>query len=288
MIPTLLITLREVIEASLVVATILGILTKLNQKESVKTVWVATASALLVSFLLVFGGSTMGIHIQKLYEGNYEPVIEGTLYTISAFFVTWAVFVLHKHFSRKKMHMLQHVKETIAHNQRRGIFMLTFTAVLREGIEIVLFLSTMYLTATQPAILGGFALGIVGGLVVSGVLFFGTVRMPVYYAFRATSFLLILFAGGLLARGIGEFVEFIPMAVLPTLTFGFLPDATSLAGAIIQTLFGVTRTMHATAAVSYVLYIFLMHRRVFVRSRYSTPGPEELKPGFLRGRGSRC
>src|SRR5690348_13814510 len=203
MIPTLLITLREVIEASLIVATILGILTKLHQRESIKTVWFATASALLVSFLLVFGGSTIGINVQQIYQGNSEPIIEGILFIASAFFVTWAVFVLHKHFARKKMHILQKVKETIAVDERRGIFMLTFTAVLREGIEIVLFLSTLYLTTTRPAILGGFTLGVISGLVISGVLFFGTIRMPIFYTFRATSFLLIIFAGGLLARGIG-------------------------------------------------------------------------------------
>ena len=157
MIPTLLITLREVIEASLIVATILGILVKLHQKESIKTVWIATASALIISFLLVFAGSAIGLNIQKLYAGHAEPLIEGTLFIVSAFFVTWAVFVLHKHFARKIMHMLQRVKETIARDEKRGIFFLTFTAVLREGVEIALFLSTMYLTSSPTAIIMGFA-----------------------------------------------------------------------------------------------------------------------------------
>ncbi len=266
MIPTLLITLREVIEASLIVATILGILVKLNQKESIRTVWIAAASALVVSFLLVFGGASVGINIQKLYAGNFEPLVEGILFILSAFFVTWAVFVLHKHFAREKMHMLQKVKETIARDEKRGIFFLTFTAVLREGIEIVLFLSTMYLTTNPSAIIAGFAGGVTLGIVVSLLFFFGTVRLPIYWAFRTTSFLLILFAAGLLARGMGEFLEVIPVPVLPTLTFAFLPTTSTLAGGLIQTMFGISRTMHASAAICYTAYIFFMHRRVFVRS----------------------
>lgn len=266
MIPTLLITLREVIEASLIVATILGILVKLNQKESIRIVWSAAASALAVSFLLVFAGSSIGVNVQKLYRGPSEPLSEGILFIVSAFFVTWAVFVLHKHFARKKMHILQQVKDTLARDENRGIFFLTFTAVLREGIEIVLFLSTMYLTSSPPAIIAGFAGGVTLGLLVSLLFFSATIRMPVYYAFRVTSFLLIIFAGGLLARGIGEFVEFIPIPMLPTLTFTFLPMTSTFLGGLIQTMFGITRNMHATAAISYITYIFIMHRRVFLRS----------------------
>lgn len=227
MIPTLLITLREVIEASLIVATILGMLTKAKLKNHIKTVWVATSAALAISFFLVFGGSMIGVNIQQIYTATTE----GILYIVSAFFITWAVFFLHNQFGRKKMHLLQTMKETIA---RRGIFMLTFTAVLREGIEIALFLSTVYLTSRPVAIITGFAGGIVLGILISALFFSATVRMPVYWAFRATSFLLIIFAGQLLAKGVGEFR------------------------------FNTIQTLPALAGLT---YIFLMHRWVFVRSR---------------------
>ena len=269
MIPTLLITLREVIEASLIVATILGILTKLKQREHIRTVWSAAVWALLVSFLLVFGGSTIGVNIQKLYEGELEPLIEGVLFITSAFFVTWAVFVIHKQFARKKIHLLEHVKRLVGKSEQRGIFMLTFTAVFREGIEIVLFLSTMYLTSSPTAIIAGFAGGVVLGLCVSFLFFSAAVRLPVYYAFRATSYLLILFAAGLLARGLGEFLEVLPVPLLPTFTVGFLPSSSTFAGGMIKTLFGVTQSMNALQLISYSLYMYIMHWWVFVRPRYS-------------------
>lgn len=227
MIPALLITLREVIEASLIVATILGILSKLNKPNEIRTVWAATIAALIASFLLVFGGATIGVNIQKFYTDTTE----GMLYIISAFFVTWAVFFLHNQFGRKKMHLLQTMKESIA---GRSIFFLTFTAVFREGIEIALFLSTIYLTNTPFAIMTGFAAGLLFGIGISYLFFSATIRMPVYYAFRVTSALLIVTAGGLLARGIEEF----PIHVVATLP-----------------------------AIVCLTYIFIMHRWVFVRSR---------------------
>lgn len=227
MIPAFLITLREVIEASLIVATILGVLTNLHQDKKIKTVWSATACALAASFLLVFFGSTLGVNIQKIYT----PATEGFLSILSAFFITWAVFTLHNRFARKKMHLLSRMKETI---KQDGIFLFTFTSVFREGIEIALFLSTQYVTNVPLAVITGFAGGIAAGIFISLLFFYGTIHMPVFWAFRATSYLLILVAGISLARGLSEFH---------------------------------VQTITTIPAIAGLTYIFLMHRWVFVRSR---------------------
>jgi high-affinity iron transporter len=107
MLPAFLITLREVIEASLIVATILGILTKLNQTKGIKTVWFATIAAALVSVSLLGIGSVLGIKVQELYSGKTEEFIEGVLMVISAIFITWAVFFLHNYFGKYKTQLLQ-------------------------------------------------------------------------------------------------------------------------------------------------------------------------------------
>src|SRR3989304_8941748 len=102
MLPSFLITFREVIEAALIVATILGILTKLGRKKEIKTVWLATAAAAAVSVLLLLAGSIAGIKIQENYSGPTEEFIEGILMLVSAVFITWAVFFLHNYFGRYK------------------------------------------------------------------------------------------------------------------------------------------------------------------------------------------
>ena len=113
MLPAFLITFREVIEASLIVATILGILVKLGQTKSIKTVWLATGAAALLSILLLGVGSLFGLEVQKIYSGRVEEFIEGVLMTLSAVFITWAVFFLHKYFSQYKVKLLQKVKATV-------------------------------------------------------------------------------------------------------------------------------------------------------------------------------
>ena len=268
MLAALLITLREVIEASLIVATILGILTKLGHTKSMKTVWLATGAAFAASICILLAGSLLGLKIQELYTGKTEAAIEGVFLVLSAAFITWAVFFLHTYFARKKVLLLQKVKATLETQEQEGIFLLVFSAVFREGLEIVLFLSTMYLSSKPLPILGGFTLGLLLGLTVSFSLFSATLRMPVFHAFRATSGLLILFAAGMLARGIGEFMEVGTLswiARLPSVSFAFLPMDSSFFGHMIETIFGITRSMHATQLVAYLSYISLMTWWVFFR-----------------------
>lgn len=266
MIPAFLITFREVIEATLIVATILGVLYKLNQTSSIKTVWRATGLAILVSVLLLAAGSMFGVKMQEVYSGATEDMIEGILMIVSAVFITWAVFFLHNYFTQYKIKLLQKIQSSLEANQQKGLFILVFTAVFREGFEIVLFLSTIYFASDPISIFTGFGLGIIGGLGVSLLFFNATLKMPVYYAFRVTSVLLILFAAGLLARGVHEFAEagFIPE--IGHMVFAFIPAKGTVAGDIIKSMFGITQKMDYIQASLYTIYTLGMTWYVFFRN----------------------
>lgn len=265
MLPAFLITFREVIEASLIVATILGILVKLKQIKGIKTVWMATGSATFVSVLLLGIGSLLGLEVQKIYSGKTEEFIEGLLMIISAVFITYAVFFLHKYFSRYKVRLLQKVKDTVEKEEQRGLFILVFTAVFREGFEIVLFLSTIYFSSNPQQIFTGFAGGLIGGLIISFALFSATLRMPVYYAFRISSILLILFAAGLLARGVHEFAEAGVVPELAKMTLPFIPHSGSFVADMVKAVFGITKKMDIIQVSLYVCYTAVMSWYVFFR-----------------------
>lgn len=267
MLPSFLITFREVIEATLIVATILGILVKLKQYKSIKTAWIATGTATLLCIGLLIGGSIAGVKIQELYTGSLEAVVEGILMMTSAIFITWAVFFLHTYFAQYKTRLLTKIKSTVEVQEQKGLFILVFTAVFREGFEIVLFLSTIYLSSKPEQILAGFSIGMLSGLLVSFALFKSTLKMPVYYAFRVTSILLILFAAGLLARGVHEFAE---AGILPELlktNLTPIPASNTFAGDMIKSLFGIRRSMDLTQIMVYISYILFMNWWLFVRPR---------------------
>lgn len=272
MLPAFLITFREVIEASLIVATVLGILVKLKQTKGIKTVWVATGVATLLSVILLGMGSILGLRVQEIYEKN-EPYIEGVLMFTSAIFITWAVFFLHKYFSSYKEKLFSKIKKAVERNENKGLFILVFTAVFREGFEIVLFLSTIYFSSNPQQIFTGFAGGLLGGLLVSFALFGVTQRVSVYHAYRISSALLILFAAGLLARGVHEFAEVGLLPEIGKMTFAFIPQKGTFFADMLKAVFGITQKMDLIQLSFYGIYTAVMGWYVFLK-KSSQPSPE--------------
>lgn len=270
MLPAFLITFREVIEATLIVATILGILHKLKQLKSIKTVWIATLSATVVSVLLLLLGSVTGVKIQEFYTGRTEEMIEGILMVTSALFITWAVFWLHKYFARHKLHLLQKVKNTIETESKMGLFVLVFTAVFREGFEIVLFLSTIFLSESPSMVFTGFGVGVVAALLISASFFTATLKLPVFRAFQATTVLLILFAAGLAGRGVHEFIE---AGIIPEylkVSIAFLPPQGHFMADMIKAIFGWSHTMDFLQLATYAGYIALMRWYIYERKNITS------------------
>ncbi|OGG04891.1 hypothetical protein A2Z33_06340 [Candidatus Gottesmanbacteria bacterium RBG_16_52_11] len=272
--PAFLITLREVIEATLIVATILGVMTRTRQGKGIRSVWLATAAAALLSVTLLLSASLLGFRMHEIFSGPTEAITEGSLMVISALFITWAVFFLHRHFARYKTRLLVKLTETVERQESRGIFWLTFTAVLREGFEIVLFLSTIYLSGEPRQVFAGFAGGTAAGLLLSFALFTATFRMPVYYAFRVTSGLLILFAAGLLARGIREFSGLGLIPETGRLTLPLAPANSTFAGDMVKALFGISRQMDYLQLGVYLAYVAVMVWWVFFRHNRTAPETE--------------
>lgn len=267
MLPAFLITFREVIEATLIVATILGILVKLKQQKSIQTVWIAALAAAFVSISLLLAGSLLGLKIQELYTGKTEEFFEGVMMLTSAVFITWAVFWLHRYFGRYKLALLQKVKSTIQEEKPGGLFILVFTAVFREGFEIVLFLSTIYLSSDPRSVFAGFGLGAIFGLIIAASLVTATLKLPVYRAFQATTILLVLFAAGLAGRGVHEFIE---AGVIPEylkVTFTFLPPSGHAIGDMLKAIFGWSQKMDFLQLAVYASYIAFMRWYLYGRHK---------------------
>jgi len=245
------------------VATILGILYKLDHRKSVNTVWCATVFASILSGSMILIGSVFGYRIQELYQGRNGEIIEGALMFVSSIFITWAVFFLHNYFGKQKLELLLKVKKTIDLRQQKGLFILVFTAVFREGFEIVLFLSTIYLSSDPYYVFSGFAFGLIGGLFVSLIMFSATIKMPVYYAFRVTSLLLMLFAAGLLTRAIGEFAALGIIPKIGEVLFFFIPAKGNFLGDIIKSIFGITQKMDLVQLTFYFSYLVIMSWLIF-------------------------
>ena len=271
MIAAFLITLRETIEASLIVALVLGVLSQYRQQKAIKRVWAAVMCAFFVSIALLLVGSSTGRAIQTVYTGHIEAAAEGSLLILSAIFITWTVFFLHAHFSESRHGLAAKIRKTVEAEEETGIFWLTFVSVLREGVEIVIFLSTIFLSSTPEQVLIGSFGGLVGGVAVAGMLFVVTAKEPVSMVFRTANTLLILFAVGMISRGIHELIEIRIIPKMADIPISFLPPSTSISGTLIRAVFGLSQTMEAVALAGYLIYILGMGWWMVARTAKKRP-----------------
>ena len=86
-----------------------------------------------------------------------------------------------------------------------GIFMLIFIAIIREGIETVIFLNAINY-ASGINFIGG-TLGIIAAIIAGYLFFISTKKINLKRLFNVSSIFLILFAAGLVAHVIHQFEE---------------------------------------------------------------------------------
>jgi len=264
MIAAFLISFREILEATIIVVTIAAALTATHQHKAVQTVIFASITAIISSAILLLISSLTGAWLHDIYEEK-EEFIEGILLLISATFITWAVFVLHQFLSSLQKHVISSIQSSIHKMERRGLFFLVYTAIIREGIEIVLFLSTVLLANSPMAIMGGFTLGLIAALGISGGLYMATSKLPIQKALSVTNLLLILYAAGMFVHAIAELTEVNVLPQLPIITIPIFPDKTTAVGSIIKSVFGLTKQMNIFQVVVYIVYVASLTWWIFIK-----------------------
>jgi len=204
MLSSLLITLREGLEAALIVGIILAYLARTNNRRGFKHVWLGTGLAVLVSLI---AGIVIYFSAGEL-EGRAEVIFEGIAMLVAAGVLTWMILWMRKQAINIKGHLEAQIKSALQRGSGVGLLTLAFVAVVREGIETVLFLFGVTRVAESLAlsVVGGL-IGLAAAILIGYTMYKGTSRLNLRTFFKATSLLLILFAAGLLAHGMHELHE---------------------------------------------------------------------------------
>lgn len=203
MFASFLITLREGIEAALIVGIILGYLQKVDAKSLVRPFYLGIGLGIVAS--IVVAGVFAVLAVQ--FEGNLEMVFEGTTMFISMAILTTAILWMNENSKAYSEGLRQKVEQALSMTRTFGMASLAFISIFREGVETVLFLgSTSFTTTGAQVILGG-VLGLVVAFVLAIAIIKYSARLDLRTFFNVTGILLIMFAAGLVARGIFEFQE---------------------------------------------------------------------------------
>ncbi len=200
MLQAFIVTLREGVEAALIVGITLAYLAKIGRNDLRKAVY----AALGVAFV---GSIGVAILLSKLNLN--EDVFEGWVMLVAAFFVITMVVFMMKTGRKLKGEIEGKVGLLTGTNNDAwvGLFFFVFLMVLREGAETVLILSAVSLNSTELMSFLGTLLGVLCA-VAFGVMFVkGSVRINLQKFFRVTTAILFLVAVQLIVAGLHELSE---------------------------------------------------------------------------------
>jgi high-affinity iron transporter len=198
MLEAFIVTLREGVEAALIVGITLAYLSKINRPELRKSVYAALISA--------FVGS-LGVAALLSRTHWNQDIFEGWVMLAAAFFVVTMIIFMMKTGRKLKGEIEGKVGLLAGRNAWFGLFAFVFLMVLREGVETVLILSAVSLNSTELLSFMGTFLGVVAA-VVFGVMFVkGSVRINLQKFFRVTTVILFFVAAQLVVSGLHELSE---------------------------------------------------------------------------------
>lgn len=278
--PTFVITLREGVEAALVVGIVLAYLKKAEQAHLNSWVYGGIGVGLIASALIgVFFSVTIALvgAANDQYEPVVKPLLNG-LFSIAAIgMLSWMLVWMTRQSRLLKSEVEGAIGNTLKASASAGwgIFGLIFFAVLREGFETVLFLSAR--SQSWGSILGAIA-GVITAVGVGILLFRFGVKINLRLFFQVMGIFLLLIVAGLVISALAHIdVALYRLAQIdpqfeslcffkgssgstcflgPLLwdTSQVLPER-QFPGVILHTLFGYEDTVFLVEAVAYVVFL---------------------------------
>jgi high-affinity iron transporter len=253
MISSFLLTLREGLEAALIISLVLGSLRQINRSDLNRVVWRGAIIAILLSALAALGLNILGTD----FKDPAESIFEGLAMLLAAGILTWMIFWMQRQARFLKSEIDTNVRETIVSKGGQGLFFLSFLAVIREGLELALYLLAVRITSSPMQTLLGAVLGLAGAVALGWLLFASTNRFNLRRFFQVTNILLVVFAAGLVANSAHELIisGWIPAGITHVWNINNILNENSLIGQVLNTLVGYNSQPSLTEILAYLGYV---------------------------------
>jgi high-affinity iron transporter len=198
-IPTFIITLREGVEAALVVGIVLACLKKANQDRLREWALGGVLVGIVASAIV---GTALSNLLQRVaaiqqYGPVLEPLLEAGFGLIAIVLLSWMLIWMTQQSRVLKANLECAIGEAIQSKYSSGwaVFNLTLFAVLREGFETVFFVMGRFQQGIAPAI--GAVLGVASAATIGLALFRWGIRLNIKRFFQIMGLLLLLIVAGL-------------------------------------------------------------------------------------------
>jgi high-affinity iron transporter len=238
MLPTLVIGLREGLEASLIVGIIAAFLGQQNRRGALRMVWLGVGAAVLLCLGI---GVALQVISQDLPHQAQEG-LETVIGVLAVGMVTYMIVWMSRHARGLKGELEGAASRALDTGSVRALVVMAFLAVLREGFETAVFLLATF-QASNSAAVG--AVGAVVGILIAAAIGYGIyrggVRLNLSRFFRITGAVLVLVAAGLVMSALHSANEagWLVVGQHPALDLSWLVRKGTLMNALLGGVLGI-------------------------------------------------
>lgn len=290
--PTFVITLREGFEAALVVGIVLACLQKAQQTQLYRWVYQGVGAGIIGSIIigLLLGGVLQGVnHSPSPYTPIIKEILAALFGSVAIVMLSWMLIWMTQQAKSLKSEVEGAIDAALNRDERagKGVFLLVFIAVLREGFETVLFILAQFDQGWTATTLGAIA-GLISAAILGTLLFRGGVKLNIRLFFQTMGVFLLLIVGGL-SIGVLKHID-LSVALLSQMTgHDWCPFAgpscllgpqvwdgsvilsdRNFPGIVLKSLFGYRQTLYLAQAIVYILFLLTVGRVYFQSLRQQT------------------
>ncbi len=269
MLSTFIISLREFLEAFLIVGVFLGISRKLELKRE-KEILLAAVCGIVISLILPVIVFSIGERAHELLSEKNSDLLAGYLMVFSGCFIAYVVFSLHHFFAIKRSRHIITAHEKFKKNIfDLSLFLTIVFFIIREGFEIALFTATTALFSTFMENLAGLAAGFVVSAGLGALTCMAYLKFTIGKIFKLTEYMIVLLGAALVTNGMGELLEIyfdLHLSTVGPLPISFLPSKETIFGGFLNTMFGIQHDFSLGRLAIMAVYITTVYL-LFLRDK---------------------
>jgi high-affinity iron transporter len=269
-IPTLVITLREGVEASLIVGIVAAFLVSQGRRDALGQMWLGVALAVGICVAIAVTLRVVGEDLPQREQEGLETIVG----VIAVGMITYMIVWMRRHARGLKAQLEGHAAEALAVGSATALVGMAFLAVLREGFETAVFLLAAFQDTSDTTAAGaGAVIGLVLAIALGCAIYFGGVRINLSRFFRITGFVLVLVAAGLLATSVHTAHEagWINGMQSQALDLTWLVQPGTVTGSLLTGMLGLQPQPTEIEALVYLLYAVPMGLYVIWPDRWRSP-----------------
>jgi high-affinity iron transporter len=254
---TLVIFLREGVEASMIVAILLAYLNRMGKREHFRDVFLGVGAALL---LATAAGVVVYTTVRSYNGTRGQTIFETATYLLAAAVLTYMTFWMRNHARSISTELRSRADAAMDGKARWGLALLAFQAVGREGVETVVFTLAIIFSTSPASAVSGALIGLAGSLVIAFVIYRLGHKLNLGSFFTVIGVLLMVFAAGLLADAVQNMQElgWLPVLNLPMWHTGQLLSQDSALGDVLHSFFGYSDAPTPLQLLVYVGYLVIV------------------------------